>query len=111
VTASARAAATRRVSDLARALHGTQFPIDAEGLRSGPFGRIFDVTLEVAELCPGRADILVDGDLRFHITITADSAGDLPQKERLKRMPSQCGPMIGAIWVALMGVTVIMATP
>jgi hypothetical protein len=111
VTASARAAATRRVSDLARAPHGTQFPIDAEGLRSGLCGRIFDVPLEVAELCPGRADILVDGALRFHITVTDDSAGDLPQKERLKRMPSQCGPMIGAIWVALMGVTVIMATP
>jgi len=33
------------------------------------------------------------------------------QKERLKRMPSQCGPMIGAISVALIGVTVIIATP
>ena len=33
------------------------------------------------------------------------------QKERLKRMPIQSGPMTGAIWVAQMGVTVIIDTP
>jgi hypothetical protein len=64
-----------------------------------------------AEFCPDRADTLLDVELRLHITVTHHSGGDLPQKERLKRMPSQCGPMIGAIWVALVGVTVIMATP
>jgi hypothetical protein len=33
------------------------------------------------------------------------------QKERLNRMPIQPGPMTGAIWVAQIGVTVIIDTP